>query len=132
MAIKYDTNMRNTRLDRFDVALSTAPLLRIFTGSPPANCAAAQTGTLLVEMNLPTVYLAASSSGARAKTGTWQGTAVATGTAGYFRLIRTSDTTCHLQGTAGTSGTDMILDAAAVTSGQIVSVLTFTITAPGA
>jgi hypothetical protein len=42
---------------------------------------------------------------------------------------RASDgTTCHMQGTVGTSGTDMIVDSTSFTSGQSFTINTFTLT----
>lgn len=132
MALKYGVAARNSRLDILESTIGTGPILRVLTGSVPANAAAAQTGTLLAELTLPSDWMAAASSGAKSKAGTWSGTASAAGTAGYFRILNSGATVVHIQGTAGTAGTDMILDSASFASGQAFSVLTFTITAPGA
>lgn len=132
MALKYGVAYRNSRLDTLEATIGTGPVLRILTGSVPATPATAQTGTLLAEITLPSDFMAAAASGVKAKSGTWSGTAVAAGTAGYFRILNSGATVVHIQGTAGTSGTDMILDSASFANGQAFSVLTFTITAPGA
>jgi hypothetical protein len=65
--------------------------------------------------------------------GTWQTlSASGNGTAGYFRISQGA--TCHVQGTATATGGggDMTLDNAAITTGQIVSVTSFTLTGGGA
>lgn len=80
---------------------AAAPRLRILTGTMPANCAAAETGTLLAQITLPADWAAAASSGAKALSGTWQVAASASGTAGYYRIVDNAGTTCHEQGTAG-------------------------------
>jgi hypothetical protein len=75
------------------------PKLRILTGSEPAGPASAQTGTLLVEMTLPADWVSAASSGVKSLSGTWQATAAAAGTAGYYRIVSNDGTVCHEQGT---------------------------------
>lgn len=132
MALKYGVVARNSRLDILESTVGTSPVLRILTGSPPSTPATGQTGTLLAEISLPSDWMAAASTGSKAKNGVWSGTASAAGTAGYFRILNSAATVVHIQGTAGTSGTDMILDSASFANGQAFSVLTFTITAPGA
>lgn len=74
------------------------PKLQIWTGSMPANCAAAATGTKLLEITLPADWAGNASAGAKALAGTWSGTAIASGTAGYYRIVDNAGTTCHEQG----------------------------------
>lgn len=132
MALQWDTTLRNTWLDAIETALGTSPILEIRTGSPPANCGAADSGTLLASITCPSDHMAAASGGSKAMAGTWQDlSANADGTPGHFRW-KTSGGTCKMQGTAGTSGTDMILDAATLTTGQQFNITAFTVTAPGA
>jgi hypothetical protein len=135
MALQYSTSIRNAQLDTVESTTGTAPLLRILTGSPPADCATAQSGTLLAEMTLPSDWMAAASSGSKAKSGTWQDTSANnTGTAGYFRIVDSGGSTCHVQGTvtATGGGGDMTLDNTSIASGQSISISTFTLTANNA
>jgi hypothetical protein len=127
MALQYSVAVNNARLDSVESTAGTSAKLRIYTGSAPTNCAAAATGTMLVEMALPSDWMNAASSASKTKLGTWSGTGAAAGTAGYFRIVDTAGTTCHVQGTAGTSGTDMILDNASIAVSQTVTVNTFTL-----
>jgi hypothetical protein len=97
----------------------------------PANCAAAASGTLLREIALPSDWMAAASSGSKAKTGTWEdASADATGTAAHFRLYATDGTTCHAQGTvtATGGGGDMTVDNTSFAAAQAFSVTSFTLT----
>lgn len=104
MAIQLSTTVRNARLDQIETTVSTAPLLRLRTGAPPANCGTADSGTVIATMNLPSDWANAASAGAKTLLGTWQDAAAdATGTVGHFRLYDTAGTTCHLQGTCGQS-----------------------------
>jgi len=127
MALQYSIAVNNARLDAIETTISTSAKLRIYTGSAPANCAAAATGTLLVEMALPSDWMAAASSASKAKSGTWSGTASGTGTAGYFRIVDSAGSTTGLQGTAGMSGTDLILDNSSIATSQVVTVNSFTL-----
>lgn len=131
MALQLSTTVRNARLDTIESTIGTAPLLRIYSGSMPADCATAASGTLLAEMTLPSDWLAAAGSGQKAKSGTWQdSSANATGTAGYFRIYDSGGTTCHLQGTvtATGGGGDLTLDNTSIATAQSVTVSTFTLT----
>lgn len=129
MAIQLSTTVRNARLDTIETTIGTAPTLEIRSGAAPANCAAADSGTVLATLTLPSDWMAAASSGAKAIAGTWQDlSADATGTAGHFR-IKVSGTT-HLQGSiSGTGGGgDMELSSTSITAGQSVTISTFTLT----
>jgi hypothetical protein len=133
MAFQFSTTVRNAWLDQIESTISTAPTLEIRTGSAPANCAAADSGTVLATMTLPSDWLAAASSGSKAKSGTWQDTSADnTGTAGHFRIKQGA--TCHIQGsvTATSGGGDMELDNTSIASGQSVTITAFTLTANGA
>jgi hypothetical protein len=129
MAIQYSTTVNNAKLDQIESTIGTAPLLKIRTGSAPANCGTADSGTALVSVTLPSDWMANASAAAKAKSGTWSGTASNTGTAAHWRLYDSSGVTCHMQGTFGTSGTDMIGDSTSFTAGQTFTVNTFTINA---
>ncbi|HKY51710.1 MAG TPA: hypothetical protein VJP45_10680, partial [Candidatus Limnocylindria bacterium] len=63
--------VRNARLDAIETAIGTSPILRIRTGAPPAACATADSGTVLAEMTLPSDWMAAAASGAKALVGSW-------------------------------------------------------------
>jgi hypothetical protein len=135
MALQYSVTVRNAQLDAVETTVGTAPLLRIYSGSAPANCAAAASGTLLAEATLPSDWMAAASSGSKALSGTWQdASANATGTAGHWRLYESGGTTCHAQGTvtATGGGGDMTLDNTSIASAQSVTITSFTITAGNA
>jgi len=135
MALQYSVTVRNAQLDAVETTVGTAPLLRIYSGAAPANCAAAASGTLLAEATLPSDWMEAASSGSKALSGTWQdASANATGTAGHWRLYDSSGTTCHAQGTvtATGGGGDMTLDNTSIASAQSVTITSFTITAGNA
>lgn len=128
MALQYSTTVRNAKLDAIETAIGTAAVLKIRTGAAPANVATADSGTVLATLSLPSDWLAAASSGSKAKSGTWEDlSADNTGTAAHFRIYASDGTTAHMQGTVGTSGADMIVDSTSFTSGQTFTVTAFSI-----
>lgn len=132
LALQYSVTVRNAKLDAVESTIGTSAVLKIRTGSPPANCAAGDTGTVLATLSLPSDWMAAASAGSKAKSGTWEDTSADnTGTAGHFRLYASDGTTCHAQGTITTSGGggDMIVDSTSFTAGQNFTVTGFTLTA---
>jgi len=132
--LQFSDTLRNNRLDAFETTLLTSPKLRIMSGALPANCAAADSGTLLCEMALPSDYMNAASAGAKTKLGTWSGTgdaAAGAGTnAGHFRIKNTAGSVVHCQGdvTATAGGGALTLDNISIAAGQAVTVTTFTLT----
>lgn len=138
MAIQYSTTLRNNQLDQIEVTTGASAKLRLYSGAAPANCAAAATGTLLLDIALPADWMNAAASGSKTKLGTWSGTGAAgagSGTnAGYFRVVDSTGTTCHVQGTVTVTGSggDMTLDNTSIANGQSVTVNTFTINAGNA
>lgn len=131
MAIQFSVSVRNARLDAIETAIGTSAVLKIRTGSAPADCATADSGTVLSTVNLPSDWLAAASSGSKALSGTWQdSSADATGTAAHFRLYASDGTTCHVQGTVTITGGggNMTVDNTSFASGQTFTVTSFTIT----
>lgn len=131
MTLQLSTLVRNAMLDAIETAIGTSPILKIRTGAVPASCATADSGTVLATVNLPSDWMGAAASGVKTKSGTWEDTAAdSTGTAAHFRLYASDGTTCHQQGTVGTSGTDMTVDNTSFVAGQDFIINTFSLTAP--
>jgi hypothetical protein len=128
MAVQLSAQARSDRLDAIETTLLTAPKLQIRTGAQPADCATADSGTLLCEIALPSDWMNAASGGTKTKLGTWSGTAVAGGTAAHFRIKNTAGTVTHMQGSVGQGTGDMSLDNTTITNGQTVTVNSFTLT----
>lgn len=131
MTVQLSTTVRNAMLDAIESTIGTSANLYIRSGAQPANCATADSGTLGVTIALPSDWLAAASSGAKSKSGTWSATASASITAAHWRIKDSGGSTCHMQGsvTATGGGGDMTLDNTSIASGQTVTINTFTLTA---
>lgn len=131
MAVQLSVSVRNARLDAIESTIGTDAVLKIRTGAAPADVATADSGTVLASLTLPSDWLAAASSGSKAKSGTWQDTSAdATGTAAHFRIYASDGTTAHLQGTVTVTGGggDLTLDNVSIASGQSVTISSFSLT----
>lgn len=131
MAVQFSVAVRNARLDAFETQIGTSAILKIRTGAAPADCATADSGTVLATLSLPSDWMAAASGGTKAKSGTWQDlTADASGTAAHFRVYDSGGSTCGMQGTvtATGGGGDMTVDNTNIAAGQTVTVTSFTLT----
>lgn len=127
--------VRNALLDALESATGPSPILTIRTGAAPANCAAANTGTVLATPPMPADWSTAASGGSKSILGgPWTVNAAATGTAAHFRIHDSGGTICHWQGTVGLagSGADLIVDSVSLTSGQSFSITGFSMSAPHA
>jgi hypothetical protein len=127
MAYQYGTTLRNNQVAQIQATVGTSGTLKIFSGSEPANCAAADPTGLLATIALPAAFLT-SSGGVTTIAGTWSVAASATGTAASFRMYDGS-AVCHVQGNVTT---DLVLNNTSITSGQTVTVTQFTVTAGNA
>lgn len=131
MALKFSVGVRNARLDAIETAIGENPVLKIRSGAPPANVAAADSGSVLATLDLPADWMAAADAGAKAKSGTWQDLlADAGGTAGHFRIYEDDGTTPHIQGTCTLSGNggDMILNTLTLVEANAFTITAFSLT----
>ena len=135
MAFQLSVDARNATLQAIETAVGASPILTIHSGVVPADCATANTGTVLATMVLPADWFNNPTLGSITLSGTWQDlSADASGTAGYFRMHDNAGATCHMQGTitATGAGGDMQLDNTNIAVGQQINITAFTITAGGA
>jgi|SRR5215472_10041932 len=109
-----------------------AGTLKIYTGAQPANANSAATGTLLVTVTLAKPSYGAASAGVAALLGTpLSATAVAAGTAGWFRIADSTGATV-LDGaiTATGGGGELQLDNTSIANGQTVHLNSLSYTQP--
>lgn len=131
--VQYSTAARNAAITALTDAAGAAPTLEIRTGPPPADCAAASTGTLLASMTLPSTWLAAAAAGARSLSGLWQDpSAAASGVAGHYRIM--AGAVCHQQGTitAAGGGGDLTMADINIVALSAVTITTVTMGIGGA
>ena len=104
MANQKSIALRNAELDQTEVIAGTAARFMLFTGAQPANCAAADSGTKLVDLAGASDYMSNAAAGAKALNAAITGAAQTFAgplTAGHDRIKDSAGTTCHRQGTVG-------------------------------
>jgi hypothetical protein len=121
---------RNSALDA-KAALANNGYLRIYTGTKPATPETAASGTLVAELRMNATAFGAASGGViTAAAITSDSSADATGTAGWFRILKSDGTTALWDGDVAASGAEINFNAVAFTAGAQVDVSAFTITDP--
>lgn len=129
MSLGMATALRNARLDAITTFAGNGALLRIYDGTQPATGGTAT--TLLAELTCGSPLAAAASSGVLTfGSVTQDASANATGTATWFRIVKSDGTTHVLDGTvtATGGGGDLEMVSTSITSGQPVQLTSYTIT----
>lgn len=95
---QLSTAVRNAMGNAIETAIGASPVIEYRTGLPPANPAAASSGTLLMSGTMPADWMTDASNGVKGVNPNVKAdAAVAAGYAGHFR-VRASDGTYHMQG----------------------------------
>jgi hypothetical protein len=131
MALQLSTTVRTARVAAIETAVGGTALMKLLTGSMPANPAAADTGSTVCSFALPADYLDTPTGGTVGKNGTWQETSAdGSGTVGYFRIYNNTGATCHMQGTCTNTsgGGDLELQNVIINAGQQVTISSFVLT----
>jgi hypothetical protein len=126
MTTGYAATLRNAQLDAITTFAGSGAKLRIYSGSQPATGGTAT--TLLAEFTLGTPFASAAAAAVLSPNLPSATTGAAAGTATWFRIVKADGTTHVIDGTAGTSGADLILNTTTISIGVAVSVTAFTIT----
>ena len=104
--------------------------LRIYDGAQPATAdTAVGAQTLLAELRFnATAFGAASAGVATANAFTSDASANNTGTASWFRALKSDGTTAVFDGSVGTTSADLVVNSTGISTGAEVSVSSFTYT----
>lgn len=141
MAVRISTAARNAAADAVAGLVdggAGAGVIRIYTGTQPANPATAPSGTLLAEFTLSDPAFAAASSGSAALdvTPALVDQGLAAGTAGWFRVLDSTEAAGTGLGildgsvTATGGGGDMTLNTVSISIGVDVELTSGSITMP--
>lgn len=125
----YSNAMANAAADAMG-AQHNSGFMRFYDGSQPADTdTAIGSQVLLAEMTFgATAFGAAAAGAATANAITQDASANATGTATWYRTFKSDGTTALMDGSIGTSGSNINMVSTSITSGQPVTVTAFTIT----
>lgn len=132
MTLQFSATIRDAQNNAITTAIGASGLLRHYSGTIPANVAAAITGTLLDEQVMNATYAPGSSSGVMTLNSIANANATATGTASHYRKWQSNGTTGHEQGSVGTTATDLVMNTVSYVSGGPVAVSSWVHTAGGA
>lgn len=130
--LKLSSTAVNAEADALSDLLDNG-YLRIYDGTQPANAnTAIATQVLLAELRFNATAAPAASGGVLTMNAiTQDSSANATGTATWFRALKSDGITVVFDGSVSTSGADLNLGSASITSGASVAVtsMTFTVSA---
>lgn len=126
---KRTTTAANAACDAM-AALANSGRLKVYDGTQPATAnTAVTTQTVLADLTMnATAFGAAVAGVATANAITQDSSADATGTATWFRLYKSDNSTVILDGSVGTSGCDLNLSTTSIVAGAAVSITAFTLT----
>jgi hypothetical protein len=129
MALGFPTTLRNSRLDAITTAAGNSGFVRIYDGTRPATGAAITTQVLLAELTCNATFAPAAAGGVLTPNAvTADSSANATGTASWWRLVKSDGTTFVMDGNANTAGSDMNLNTVSIVLGGTVSITSWTMT----
>lgn len=126
---KFSNTAVNTEADALAALLNTG-YIRIYTGTQPASAdTAVTTQTLLAELRFSATAFSASVLGViTANSITSDSSANNTGTATWFRALKSDGTTVILDGSAGESSANLILVSADIVAAEAVPIISFVLT----
>lgn len=115
------------------VALANSGTINFYTGVQPVNANTALSGnTLLATLTFGNPAFGAPVGGVATANAITSGTAVATGTATFARILESNGTTVLWDATVGTSGTAIVMGTTSIVTGGVVSISSATYTLPEA
>ena len=103
-------------------ALVDGGYLRIYSGAQPASANDPAIGTLLVELPFSSPAYQSAVGGIAASNTISAAVALATGTAGWYRVVKSDGTTVVFDGSVGTSDANLLLNSVAIQVGITVSI----------
>mgnify|MGYP001565600576 CR=1 FL=1 len=129
MTVQLSVATRTARVQAIETEAGTTPVLKVRTGAQPANCATADSGTVLASITLASDWASTASGVLTFSNAPFSdASADATGTAAHYRLYKSDGTTCVAQGSVGQGSGDLSVDNTSFVAGQTFSVTAWTIT----
>lgn len=128
--LKFATATRNKRLDGITTAAGNSGFIKLYTGTQPTDANTALSGnTLLSTLTCNATFAASASSGALTLNSITSDTsAAATGTATFFRMLKSDAATVVMDGTVGTSACDMNINTTSIVTAATVACTSFVVT----
>ena len=125
--LNYSNGTRNAQQQGLITFAGSGSIIRIYQGTQPANAnTAISSQTLLVSLTIVGRF-GTDANGTITIGAVTSAQAVATGTAQFFRIVKSDGTTVVMDGSVGTSDADMILNTTAIANTQTVTISSGTI-----
>lgn len=118
---------KSSRATALNTAVGTSAVIQIRSGTQPANADATATGTLLASLTCSSSAFGAVSNGVLTLNAVTQANAVATGTAGWARVL-TSGGTAIIDLDVNTTAASVIMNTTSIVNGGPVQITSGTIT----
>jgi len=125
--LKYSNGTRDAQQQGLITYAGSGSIINIYAGSQPANANTAISGQTLLVQLVVTGSFGTDSNGTITLGTVANGTAVATGTASFFRITKSDGTTVVMDGSVGLTGCDMNLNNTSIDTTQVVSISSGTI-----
>ena len=127
MSLNYSTGTRDAQQQGLITYAGSGAIIHIYDGTQPANAnTGVTTQTLLVSLAIVGTF-GTDSNGVITISSVNNGTAVATGTATWFRITKSDNSTVIMDGSVGTASADMIFNSVSFVTGDVVSISSGTI-----
>lgn len=125
--LKYSNGTRNAQQNGLITYAGADAIMFIYSGAQPVNANTAILGqTALVQMTVGGAF-GTDSNGTLTITTPITGTAIASGTASFFRITKANGATVVMDGSVGTTDADLILDTTTINNTQTVTISSGTI-----
>jgi hypothetical protein len=125
--LEYSNGTRHAQNEGLIAYAGTGALFNIYAGTQPANAnTAISTQPLLVSMPITGVF-GTDVDGTLTLGSVLATNASGTGVATFFRIFKADGTTVIMDGSAGLSGTDLVLNSTDIFAGQSVDITSATI-----
>jgi len=125
--LEYSNGTRNSQNQGLIAYAGTGAIFSLYTGTQPANANTAITSqVLLVSMVIVGVF-GTDVNGTLTLGAVTAGTAANSGTATWFRIFKSDNTTVVMDGSVGLTGADLNLNSVSITALQTVGISSGTI-----
>lgn len=129
MSLSFVQSIRNAALDAALEPAADNGYLNIYAGAVPANAdASVGTATLLVALRMGSPAFGSASAGIKTANAITQAVTTTPGTATFFRLLKSDNTTVICQGLVAMSGSDINLASTVFQTADIITVTSFAVT----
>ena len=129
--LKIAQNTASTQAAALVGAFTNSSTVNIYSGTQPSTPETALSGnTLLATITLPASAAFTQSAGVMTAGAISNVTIGATGTAAFFRWVKSDGTTVIADGSVGTSSADLVINSTALSSGATLVTTGFTFTIP--